>query len=450
MTNDVQMKILVVGGGCREHMLVQRMKADGNTLIAAMKNRNPGIELLSEAIVQCDETDAGAISSFALRNGADFAVIGPENPLAAGVADTLAEAGVTCFGPGKSAAEIESSKSFTRGLLDRHGIPGNPAYASFDNVADAIEHIGKCVYPVAVKPSGLTGGKGVKVVGDQLSDNKEACAYVREIFSSASGSSGVVIEEKLEGEEFSLQAISDGRHLLPFPLAQDHKRAFEGDRGPNTGGMGSYSMADGLLPFVSDTDRVHALGIMQKVIDAMRTEGREFRGLLYGGFMLTSDGVRLLEFNARFADPESMNVLAVTKGDVASVLHSAAEGNLRNSLSFERSSTVCRYYVPLGYGERPAPGAEIYIDGKCIGDSGVLLYYGSVNASSGKILTTTSRSFALLAKADQPWQAASAIDAAGGCVKGNVYSRRDIGTIEEIKRKETSGKRLHSAYAAGG
>ena len=448
MTKRVQMKILVVGGGCREHALVSRLKSEGNSIIAAMKNRNPGIEALAEAVMQCDETDALAISAFAGKNNADFAVIGPENPLAAGLADALADATVACFGPVKRAAEIESSKSFTRGLLKRHGIRGNPVYASFDNIAEAVEHIEKCEYPVVVKPSGLTGGKGVKVVGDQLTDNREACTYVKEIFSSAGGKTEVVVEEKLVGEEFSLQAISDGKRLLPFPLAQDHKRAFEGDRGPNTGGMGSYTLADGLLPFVEEPDRDSALDMMRRVIDAMKSEGREFRGLLYGGFILTAEGIRLLEFNARFADPESMNVLAVTKGDLGSVLLSAAEGNLRNSLSFERSSTVCRYYVPTGYGERPMPNAEIFIDEKCIAGSNATLYYGSVNAAAVKILTTTSRSFALLAKAEQPWHAASAIDAAAVCVRGNLYSRRDIGTIEEIERKSASGRKLHYRGAA--
>jgi phosphoribosylamine--glycine ligase len=444
------MKILVVGGGCREHILTQRLKADDNTLLAVIKNRNPGIEALCDTVMLCDETNVDAVSVFAKRNGVDFAVIGPENPLAAGIVDALEDAGVSCFGPKRNAAEIESSKSFTRKLLEKHGIPGNPAYASFWSAGEALEHIEHCSYPVVVKPSGLTGGKGVKVVGCHLRDNHEAGTYVKEIFTSPSGKNGVVIEERLDGEEFSLQAISDGRHLLPFPLAQDHKRAFEGDNGPNTGGMGSYSMADGLLPFVEAADRDYALGIMQRVIDAMREEGREFRGLLYGGFMLTEDGVRLLEFNARFADPESMNILAVTRGDFAGVLHSAAEGNMKNDLTFEHASTVCRYYVPEGYGERPLANTEISLDEKCIRESGTLLYYGSVNASEGKVFTTTSRSFALLAKSGQPWEAASKVDSAGECVKGNIYSRKDIGTIEEIQRKRSSGRRLHSGHSGRG
>ncbi len=443
------MKILIVGGGCREHIIAERLQAEDNRLIAAMKNSNPGIARISEETLKCDETDAAAIASFAVREGADFAVIGPENPLAAGVADALEDAGVTCFGPVKRAAEIETSKSFARHLLERHGIPGNPAYASFSDVTEALEHMEMCDYPVVVKPSGLTGGKGVKVVGDHLADNHQACVYVREIFSSPAGKGGVVIEERLEGEEFSLQAISDGRHLLPFPLAQDHKRAFEGDRGPNTGGMGSYSMADGLLPFVTEQDRERAMQIMQQTIDALREEGREFRWLLYGGFMLTAGGVRLLEFNARFADPESMNVLAVTKGDIGPVLLSAAEGQIAGSLSFEHAGTVCRYYVPDGYGEQPLAGTEIFIDEECITGSGARLYYGSVNAAEGRILTTASRSFALLGKADQPWQAASKIDAGGGCVRGNVRTRRDIGTMDEIERKRASGSRLHAQGAAG-
>ncbi len=441
--STVSMKILVVGGGCREHIIAERLSSEGNAILSAMKNRNPGISRLSDAVLQCDETAAGRIAGFAREKGADFVVVGPENPLQAGIADELASAGIPCFGPGRDAAEIESSKSFARGLLSRHGIPGNPEFASFDSESDAVRYIRSCGHDVVVKPSGLTGGKGVKVVGEQLRDNAEACEYVGEIFNRGIGGAGVVIEERLRGEEFSLQAVSDGKRLLPFPLAQDHKRAHEGDTGPNTGGMGSYSISNGLLPFVNAEDRNEALCIMQRTLAAMRSEGREFRGLLYGGFMLTDGGVKLIEYNARFADPESMNVIAVARGGLTDVLCSAADGSLSGSLSFEHTATVCRYYVPHGYGDRPVKGSPITVDEEKIAAEGVKLYYGSVNEKGGKLTTTTSRSFALLAKGDEPWDAAARIERAGQHIGGLVYTRKDIGTREEMQRKRSAGEALH-------
>ncbi len=443
------MKILVVGGGCREHILAERLGSEGNRIFSVMKNRNPGIERLSEGTLISPETEVDKVVAFAKQAGAEFAVIGPEDPLEAGICDEMAKSGIACFGPTRKAAEIESSKSFSRQLMEKYGIEANPRYASFDNAAGAKAHIDRCDYDVVVKPSGLTGGKGVKVVGEQLKTNGEAKAYVEDVFRHGiGGGRTVVIEERLRGEEFSLQAVSDGRRLLAFPLAQDHKRAFEGDTGPNTGGMGSYSLRDGLLPFVNESDREQALYIMQRTIAAMKQEGREFRGVLYGGFMLTADGVRLIEFNARFADPESMNVLAVTQGDLTSALYSASEGELKGGLSFEKVSTVCRYYVPHGYGDKPIKGSELALDEKKITQEGVRLYYGSVNAQGGLLTTTTSRSFALLAKHEEPWEASAMIERAGQFISGLVYTRKDIGTREEMERKKAAGVSLHRSRGA--
>lgn len=440
------MKTLVVGGGCREHILAERLAAEGNTVFSVMKNRNPGIERLSAKTLIAEETDVAKVTAFAAGAGVELVVIGPENPLEAGLVDALSREGISAFGPSKLAAEIETSKAFTRGLMEKYSIPGNPRYATFSNAADAASWIDGSEFTIVVKPSGLTGGKGVKIVGQQLSSNEEAKKYVAEVLKGVKGE-GVVIEEKMNGEEFSLQAVSDGKRLLPFPLAQDHKRAFEGDRGPNTGGMGSYSMADGLLPFVEERDREAAIYIMQRTIAALKQEGREFRGLLYGGFMLTGEGVRLVEYNARFADPESMNVISVTEGNLTEVLASAADGTLRGHLGFEHSSTVCRYYVPHGYGEKPLKGSEIKVDEKGIESTGSRLFYGSVNLQDGRLTTTTSRSFALLAKSDEPWEASAMIERAGQFISGLVYTRKDIGTREEIEAKKRAGEALHKKQA---
>lgn len=440
----IPMNVLVIGGGCREHIIAKRLHSEGNSVFSVMHNRNPGIEAIASETRIAPVTDAEGIAGFAKSKRIEFVVIGPEDPLQAGVADALLAEGIDCFGPEKEAARIETSKSFTRGLLDKYGIPGNPKHSAFTTAEAAIAFIEDCDFDVVVKPSGLTGGKGVKVVGEQLGTNDDAKEYVRQIFGRGiGGDGGVVVEQRLIGEEFSLQAVSDGKRLLAFPLAQDHKKAFEGDKGPNTGGMGSYSMANGLLPFVDEHDRESAMYIMQRTISAMRQEGVEFRGLLYGGFMLTRDGVKLLEYNARFADPESMNVLSVTRGRLTDVLQSAATGNISGGLTFEKMSTVCRYYVPHGYGEKPVKGSQITVDEKKIEEMGVDLFYGSVNSEAGKLTTTTSRSFALVAKREEPWDASAMIERAGQFIGGLVYTRKDIGTREEIESKRRAGLALH-------
>lgn len=435
------MRILVVGGGCREHIISERLRSEGNSIVSVMRNKNPGIARISSALALREENEVAGTVDFAVENGADFAVIGPEGPLAAGLPDALQKRGIKCFGPTLGAAEIETSKAFARRLMEKYGIPGNPGYAVFEHYADAAGFIDNCSYDVVVKPSGLTGGKGVRIVGEQLGDNSDAKRYVKELLGGKGAS--VVIEERLIGEEFSLQAVTDGRKMVAFPLAQDHKRAFEGDRGPNTGGMGSYTAGNMLLPFVSEADRENAMYITQRVLSALSSEDRMFRGLIYGNFMVTAEGVRLLEFNARFADPEAMNVLSVTEGNLTETLASAAEGSVKNMLNFENVSTVCRYFVPSGYGEKPVSGSEIRIEEEGVRRSGVMLYFGSVNAEGGRLLTTASRSFALLAKGDEPWEAAGKIENASRFVSGPVYSRRDIGTKEEMERKRMIGEKLH-------
>ncbi len=435
------MRILVVGGGCREHIISERLRSEGNSIVSVMRNKNPGIARISSALALREENEVAGTVDFAVENGADFAVIGPEGPLAAGLPDALQKRGIKCFGPTLGAAEIETSKAFARRLMEKYGIPGNPGYAVFENYTDAAGFIDNCSYDVVVKPSGLTGGKGVRIVGEQLGDNADAKIYVKELLGGKGAS--VVIEERLIGEEFSLQAVTDGRKMVAFPLAQDHKRAFEGDRGPNTGGMGSYTAGNMLLPFVSEADRENAMYITQRVLSALSSEDRMFRGLIYGNFMVTAEGVRLLEFNARFADPEAMNVLSVTEGNLTETLASAAEGNVKNMLNFENVSTVCRYFVPSGYGDKPVSGSEIRIEEEGVRSSGVMLYFGSVNAEGGRLLTTASRSFALLAKGDEPWEAAGKIENASRFVSGPVYSRRDIGTKEEMERKRMIGEKLH-------
>ncbi len=277
-------------------------------VLSEVENRG----LTSKAIVKKGRTDnCDEVAKFASEIKPDFVVIGPEEPLAAGVVNRLAAMGIPCVGPIKELAKIEWSKSFARQLLAEHEIDGNPEHKIFHTIAGIDEYL-RDLGDFVIKPDGLTAGKGVQVSGEHIKTIDQAISYCRELF--AGGQPAVIIEEKLEGEEFSFQSFCDGNHVVDtFPI-QDHKRAGEGDTGPNTGGMGSYSCADHLLPFLSPKHIKAASEINSKVAAALNEKGlREFgvpyKGILYGGFMVTEKGLRLIEYNARFGDPEIMNVL---------------------------------------------------------------------------------------------------------------------------------------------
>ena len=335
------MKILVVGGGGREHAIAAALSRNSETEIySVMARKNPGIARIARKICVTHETDLARITAFAEETGITHAVIGPEAPLEAGVVDVLTAAGVACVGPTRMAARIETDKAFCRDLMTHHHIGGNPAYRVFHDTAEAIAFVKDHDGDLAIKPIGLTGGKGVRIMGEQV-DLAGAIDYIQQIKGE------VVFEERLIGEEFTLQAFVDGFHIVPMPLVQDHKRAFEGDTGPNTGGMGSYSMPDHMLPFVSRKDHTAALSIMASVVAAMAKEGYPYKGILYGQFMNTAEGPKVIEFNARFGDPEAMNVLTLLCSDMTKVITGITEGTLSASnVAFECAATVCKYLVP--------------------------------------------------------------------------------------------------------
>ncbi len=242
------MKILVVGGGGREHAIACALARNSETeIFSVMGKRNYGIARIAKGVRICSETDVPRIVSYARETGIDYAFIGPEVPLEAGIVDQLESMDIGCVGPTQAAARIETDKAFCRDLMELHNINGCPKYRVFHNPAEAVSFINDREEDLVIKPIGLTGGKGVRIMGEQV-DRSGAVSYVKSL------SSGVVLEERLIGEEFTLQAFVDGNYMVPMPLVQDHKRAFEGDLGPNTGGMGSYSMPDHMLPFVSERD----------------------------------------------------------------------------------------------------------------------------------------------------------------------------------------------------
>ncbi len=317
-------------------------------LYSFMKTNNPGIASLSEEVRLGRYDEPEAIVAFARETGVAFAVVGPEDPLSHGVVDALAASGIPAVGPTRSLARLETSKSFTRNLLEKYGIPGNPRFRNFQSL-DGIEAFFDELDGIVLKPDGLTGGKGVLVQGDHFQTRAEALDLCRDILKSHPG---VTVEEKLEGEEFSLQCLCDGRTVVATPPVQDHKRRFVDDRGPNTGGMGSYSAADHLLPFLDAAAVAEGLAITRKVAEAIRREtGVPYKGIMYGGFMITRSGVKLIEYNARFGDPEAMNILPLLRTDFIDVCRAIIDGTLdRLDIVFEKKATVCKYVVPKGYG----------------------------------------------------------------------------------------------------
>jgi phosphoribosylamine--glycine ligase len=418
--------VLLVGGGGREHAIARAL-ADGEAeLYACASNRNPGIGSLAAGYEVLDESDAEAVVGYAETVGATLAVVGPETPLAAGVADALDEAGVWAFGPGAEQARIETDKAFQREFMRDNDIPGCPAFETFEDAAAAAEYVTDVEGDVAVKPRGLTGGKGVRVTGDQVT-TAEAVEYVR-----GSGYDEWVIEERLVGEEFTVQAFVANGSVRVSPAVQDHKRAYEGDEGPNTGGMGSYSDARFELPFMTSADYDDAVEVVEATVEAL--EG--YTGVLYGQFMLTADGPKVVEFNARFGDPEAMNTLPVLETDLLDVLVAGRNGDPLPELTFDARATVCKYAVPEGYPTDPVAGATVRIDEASARAAGAELFYASVDAREDGVYTTTSRSFAVVGVADSIAEAEQLAEAAlAEAGEDGLRVRHDIGTTELIQQR---------------
>ena len=425
--------ILLLGSGAREHAIARALACSPqNPAIACLAaNKNPGIQKLAEQFKVGSISDPKSVVSFAQKCCAKLAIIGPEAPLEAGVADALWNAGIPTVGPKKAHAQIETSKGFTRDLLAKYNIPGGPLYRRFDSldgVAEFLEELGE--YYV-VKYDGLMGGKGVKVSGDHLHSHDEALDYCTKLVNRGGS---FVVEEKLIGEEFSLMSFCDGEHLAHMPPVQDHKRAYEGDEGPNTGGMGSYSDADHSLPFLTDDDISHAQKINETTAQALKKEFSEgYKGVLYGGFIATADGVKLIEYNARLGDPEAMNVLPLLESDFVEVCHGIVNGNLdERNVSFSRRATVCKYAVPEGYPDSPVKGEPI--DVSSVTDTSQL-YYASVDMKDGTLIEAGSRTVAYVGIAGSLVKAEAKAGAEISKVRGPLFHRTDIGTTELIQKR---------------
>ena len=426
-------KILVIGSGAREHAIVRALDRSHQEkeIFCLASNMNPGIAALCDELLIGNFNDPDFVVNYTNEIGATLAIIGPENPLENGVADALWSVKVKVVGPKKDLAKLETSKAFTRDLLREYNIPGCPQYQTFNSLAGVTEFLNVLGENYVVKYDGLAGGKGVKVSGEHLHSHDEALAFCQELTDKGGE---FVIEEKFIGEEFSLMSFCDGDTLKHMPAVQDHKRAYEGDTGPNTGGMGTYSDANHSLPFLTEDDIAEAHQTNTQTAKAVKDKfGEGYRGILYGGFMATASGVKLIEYNARFGDPEAMNVLSLLESDFIEICNGIADGSLNKvDVRFSNKATVCKYAVPEGYPNSPVKDEQIDIS-KIKNPDG--LFYASVDIQNGKLVEAGSRTVAVVGVADSISNAENIAEKEVSAIDGPLFHRSDIGTDMVIQKR---------------
>jgi phosphoribosylamine--glycine ligase len=427
------MNILIVGSGAREHAIARSIKKSirPNKLFCFASNRNPGIEEISDILEIGNIADSRAISNFAAKHPIDLAIIGPEAPLANGAVDVLLEINIQCVGPTKDLAQIETSKSFTRDLLRKYNIPGCPDYQTFIDLTNVSEYLNTLGENYVVKFDGLMGGKGVKVSGEHIKSHTEAIEYCEQIIKNGGQ---FVIEDKLVGEEFSLMSFCDGEHLVHMPPVQDHKRAYENDTGPNTGGMGSYNDVNQSLPFLTNSDIESARMINIATAKALKKEfSVGYKGILYGGFIATTNGVKLIEYNARFGDPEAMNVFSLLESDFIDICLAITNSSLNScDVTFSNKASVCKYAVPIGYPNSPVKGELIDISKVKNSDQ---LYLASVDLENNKLTEVGSRAVAVVGIADTLHEAEAIAESEINRIDGPLFHRTDIGTAELVQKR---------------
>lgn len=417
------MKILVVGSGGREHALAWKLNQSEKLGKLYALPGNPGIKEIAECIEGISVEDIQGIVKKAKELNIDLVVVGPEVPLTLGLVDALEKENIKAFGPKQNAAILEGSKSFSKDLMKKYNIP-TAKYEVFTDADAAKEYIKKEGAPIVIKADGLAAGKGV-TVAMTLEEALAAVDNVMESFGKAGAS--VVIEEFMEGEEASLLAFTDGETIIPMIPSQDHKRVFDGDKGPNTGGMGSYAPAPVMTKelIAEATEK-----ILKPTIAAMNKEGRKYCGCLYAGLMITSEGAKVVEFNARFGDPETQVVLPLLENDLVEVMLACADGNLKNiNLSWKNESTVCVVVASKGY-----PG--YYEKGKVIEGldaaknaehlifhAGTKENYGKVVTSGGRVLNVVDIGNNIKEARDKAYEGVSLIKFDGAFSRGDIAHR---------------------------
>ena len=435
--------ILIVGSGAREHAIAAALARSPQQprLLCFSTARNPGIASLCSAYGIGNITDPSSVVAFAREQLSTMAVLGPEAPLAAGVADVLWAANIPVVGPTQSLARVESSKGFARDLLAKYNIPGNPFFQRFKSL-DGVKEVLQ-LYPNqhVIKDDGLAGGKGVKVSGDHLLSIEDSLAFCNELVTHGHP---FVIEEKIEGEEFSLMSFCDGTTLRHMPAVQDHKRAYNSDKGPNTGGMGTYTDANHKLPFLTDADIASAQQINEQVTAALSAEcGAPYQGVLYGGFMATRDGIKLIEYNARFGDPESLNLLTLLQTDFVAICRAIVDKTLAHTeVTFSANASVCKYVVPVGYPDTPRKGDTVVLPTAL--PNGVTIFLSAVDTRNGVLIASGSRTVAVVATAATIAEAEALCELVVLQIPGPFFHRSDIGTQSLIARRVEHMKAVRS------
>ena len=418
------MRVLVIGSGGREHALCWSIAASPLLTKLWCAPGNPGIAQVAEC-VSIDALDFPALIAFAQDNEIDLVVPGPEAPLVVGIADAMEAAGIACIGPSRSAAQLEGSKTFTKELCDAAGIP-TAQWESFDDADAAREFVRRRGAPIVVKADGLAAGKGV-VVATTEADALAAIDAMMQARRFGDAGSSVVIEECLTGEEVSLFALCDGETALALGSAQDHKRVGDGDTGPNTGGMGSYAPTPAFSAALQDAAMD---GIIRPALAEMTRRGTPFRGVLYAGLMLTADGVKLIEFNVRFGDPECQALVLRLRSDLLSALQAAYDGELKNfDLRWNDDSAIAVVMAARGYPDAPEHGSEIRGLDRATVVPGVQVFHagttadaqGHLRAAGGRVLTVCAAGADLLAAHHAAYAAIGVIDWPEG------FCRSDIG-----------------------
>ena len=420
MEHPKEATVLVVGGGGRCHAIVDALSRSPQVGKIYCAPGNAGIAAQAEC-VPLKDTQVMELRDFALQNAVDLTVVGPEVALAAGISDVFREAGLRIFGPSKAAATIESSKDFAKRLMAKYGIP-TASYRTFDDYEEALGYVRNGSFPVVLKYDGLAAGKGV-VIPETF---EEADTTLKDmLLDDRFGKGKVVVEEFLTGPEFSFMCFVDGEKVWPMALSQDHKRAYEGDKGPNTGGMGAYSP----LPFITEEDREYALEhIMKPVAAAMVAEGCPFKGVLYGGLMKTPSGIKVIEFNCRFGDPETEVVLPLLESDIYDIFSAVADDAPMPEIRWKNQASMGFVMASEGYPGSYDKGFPIEGLEDALSDPAVRIYHMGTAVKDGQLVTSGGRVLMVIGSGDTLLQAHDkALEAVGKIKCDNLFYRRDIG-----------------------